>query len=84
MISEQLAGFLQFCARGSDPLGHSNQETSGLLQVTEEAAHPLGPSGRLTPKLSRASPFSTHGWDWVCVTSWGHGDPTSFSLAGQS
>lgn len=38
MISEQLAGFLQFCAQGSDPLGHSDQETSGLLQVAEEAA----------------------------------------------
>lgn len=42
MISEQLAGFLQFCAQGSDPLGHSDQETSGLLQVAEEAAPPPG------------------------------------------
>lgn len=42
MISEQLAGFPAVLCSGSDPLGHSNQETSGLLQVTKEAAPPPG------------------------------------------
>lgn len=55
MISEQLAGFLQLCAQSSEPLGHSDQETSGLLQVAEQAAPLPGAAGDLLP--SSAEPL---------------------------